>query len=607
MSPKPKKKIAKRTPKKTAKKKATARKSARRSVPKRKNSGKPMSMPQELSAGVWSARIQARLKQWDEAKVAERLWAKDGTLWVADPEKMRQTPDLLNRLNWLDAPQLMSGRWSELADFARSLSVDGIKQVVLLGMGGSSLAPEVFAAVFGSQRKYPKLWVLDSTHPEAILPLAANLDLNQTLFCVSSKSGSTLETHSFYEYFYSLCEKITNRPGEHFIAITDPGSKMEQIAREKGFRRIFSSPPNVGGRFSALTEFGLVPAALIGVDGPKLLKSALAMTKISGPKVSASQNPALILGAALGELALAGRNKLTLLASPEIEHFGVWIEQLVAESTGKLGKGILPVAQEELGPNKVYGKDRCFVYTRLEGGKNTGLDKTVKQLQKAGHPVLRIALPEKYDLGGEFVRWELATAMAGVVLGINPFDQPDVESAKVKARELMQAYQVSGQLPVSTPQVQDQDLACFGTVAPGKKSVTDAVCQWLKLRRPGDYIALMAYVPQSAAWEKQLLTWATALRDLTQLAVTVGFGPRFLHSTGQLHKGDGNQGLCLQITQELGMDAAVPNAPYTFGVIVTAQAQGDMQALTDKGRRVLRVHLKTKTSTKALGKILTGK
>jgi len=547
---------------------------------------------QELNLGAFADRVNARLASWTAAGVGRRIWERDGTVWIPDPEKAAAAPDLTDRLDWLDLPARMKPAAAGLASLAGEMLDPGFRHVVLLGMGGSSLAPEVLMTIFGNRPGFPPLHVIDSTVPAAVSRAAAAIEPAETLFLVSSKSGGTLETLSLFEYFYGRVAAVKPDPGRNFAAVTDPGSGLEALAKEKGFCRVIFSPPGVGGRYSALTEFGLVPAALIGMDLDRLLESAAAMASAAGPGVAAESNPALVLGAALGELALAGRDKATFLISPAVAHFGVWIEQLIAESTGKNGTGVLPVADEEPAGPEHYGDDRLFVSIVLDGDDNARLDDCAAALVRAGQPLIRIGLKDPHDLGGEFFRWEMAIAAAGAVLGINPFDQPDVEAAKIKARELMNAFQSSGSLPAGEPVLAGDDLDVFGGAAGAAGDASSRLDAFLEQCRPGDYAALMVYGPRNAEVHAALNGFRLAVRGRHKIATTQGYGPRFLHSTGQLHKGDGNKGLFIQITFPPGEDVAIPGRAYTFGVLAAAQAQGDYQALADRGRRLIRLHVK---------------
>jgi transaldolase/glucose-6-phosphate isomerase len=543
--------------------------------------------PMTLDLGGYQAGVETRLKAWDLANVGTRVWERDGTVWVPNPDEAAQTPELTNRLGWLDIGQEMLAKADELAAFAAEIKAAGFQEVVLLGMGGSSLAPEVFMTTFGAANGLP-LTVLDSTHPEQVRAVRTRLvDPAKTLFVVSSKSGGTLETLSFFKYFYDVVSRTQDKPGQNFVALTDPGSRLQKLAEDKGFRRIFPTPPEVGGRYSALTYFGLVPAALIGVDLPRLLRRANSMADACHNR--AAHNPGLQLGAAMGELALAGRDKITFFASPKIAAFGMWVEQLIAESLGKHGAGILPVVGEAIAQPIVYNDDRVFVYLRLAGDDNVDLEGKVDVLKAAGHPVITVQMDELEDLGQEFFRWELATAVAGAVLKINPFDQPNVEQAKVKARELMAEFEQNGALPADVPTLDYDDIDAYGPAM--GETVTAALKAFLTNYQPGDYVALMAYLPYDAKTEVALDELRLRLRDGLRSATTVGFGPRFLHSTGQLHKGDGNKGLFIQITHTPAEDVEIPGEPYSFATLIAAQAQGDYNALQENRRRLIRFHI----------------
>lgn len=546
---------------------------------------------QQLVLGRYADIHKARLDKWVTEAVSRRIWRKDGTVWVPDPEEATRTADLTGRMDWLSLPEVMSDELENLQDFSREVRDGGFSRVVLLGMGGSSLAPEVFMKTFGNRPGYPRLMVLDSTHPAAIQQVLQEIELAKTLFIVSSKSGGTIETLSFYKIFFDAVKAKKDEAGRNFVAITDPGSGLEKLARNVKFRRIFSSPPGVGGRYSALTYFGLVPAALIGVDLGSILDSGATMARACYSSVPAEQNPGLSLGAAMGELALAGRDKLTFFASPGLSPFGVWVEQLIAESTGKHGTGIVPVADEIPGAPDVYGGDRLFVYLRLSGDDNAELDQSVKRLEEGGQPFIRIQLEKKTDIGGEFFRWEMATAGAGAVLTINPFNQPDVEAAKIKARELMGVYRETGRLPADEPTLRDGGLEIFSGLHGVPHNSDDLIGRFFQQKNEGDYVALMAYIPRSSSTDEILDRIRIRLRDKLKVATTVGYGPRFLHSTGQLHKGGSNRGLFIQITSTPESDLQIPGEPYSFGTLIAAQAMGDSQALEERGRRLIRFHL----------------
>ena len=547
--------------------------------------------PESTEAGSFSAAIDEALAVLRKERIMSRIWARDYTVWKPEPA------EIANRLGWLTSHADMLERLEDIEAFAKDIRDAGFTQVLLLGMGGSSLAPEVFAKTFGSRPGWPELSVLDSTDPSAVLRKATSLDTAGTLFIVSSKSGTTVEIHSFFTFFYGwVCGRLgRERAGGHFIAITDPGSALEGIARQYGFRRVFLNDPDIGGRFSALSFFGLVPAALIGFDVRALLEKAATMAANcdAGNCPVTGDNHGARLGAYLGRLALRGRDKLTLITSPGLQHFGDWVEQLIAESTGKEGKGILPVIREAPGKPELYGPDRVFVGLEVNGEPLPAL--FIRALKEAGHPVEILRVHEPGDLGGQFFLWMMATAVTGYFLGINPFDQPDVEAAKAMAREAVKAYQASGRLPEETPALSFGGVDVYGQVT-GKDTVS-ALEGFLAGAVPGDYIALMAYVMPTDETDILLHVFRTRLRDRYRVPVTVGYGPRFLHSTGQLHKGDGGRGLFIQLTADSEEDIPIPDEPgaaassMTFGVLEAAQAMGDRQALLAKGRRVLRLHL----------------
>jgi transaldolase/glucose-6-phosphate isomerase len=470
----------------------------------------------------------------------------------------------------------MQDQVGTLDSFRKEILREGVEHAVLLGMGGSSLAPEVFQQTFGNRKSHPQLIVLDSTHPDAVLDVERRIDPARTLFIVSSKSGTTTETLSFFRFFWQKVRELGGTPGPQFAAITDPGSSLEVLAKERGFRRVFAAPPDVGGRYSALSVFGLVPAALIGVDVRRIVDGAWAMTE--GVHSEPDDNPALMLGAALGELAQGGRDKLTITTSPEFAAFPAWIEQLVAESTGKDGKGILPVPGEPLGPPEAYGDDRVFAHVSTLK-RDTGTETLLGQLEGEGHPVIRIQIESPMLLGQEFFRWEIAVAAAGSVLGIHPFNQPDVQLAKTLAKQRM--AERSGE-----DRGWDDGTKTLSAGAHGAAAELEA---WLSSAKAGDYVALQAYVAPGAAASESLQRLRMQLRDRMRVATTLGYGPRFLHSTGQLHKGGPNTGLFIQIVDDAATDVPVPETEYSFGELMRAQAQGDAQALSERGRRVLRI------------------
>jgi transaldolase/glucose-6-phosphate isomerase len=526
--------------------------------------------PQRMSLGPAQRATDQRLADWDAAGFARRLWAKDHTLWAKEPA------EISNRLGWLTLPEAMQAQAPAIAAFVQEARAVGFEHVVLLGMGGSSLAPEVFARTFGHTAGYPDLTVLDSTHPAAVRAVEKSVNLDRTLFVVSSKSGTTIEPNSFLNYFWARVAEKSKTPGSHFVAITDPGTVLGKHAAARNFRRVFEALPDVGGRYSALTHFGLVPAALLGVDVAGFLQVASRMAQACA--MPAAKNPGLILGAALAELARAGRDKLTFITSPALALLPAWLEQLIAESTGKNGKGIVPVAGEPLGAPEQYAQDRVFVYLRAAQDADAGQVACLKTLEAVGHPVIRIEVGNTLDLGQEFFRWEVAVAAAGAALGIQPFDQPDVELAKTLARQAMAGA--------------SQGAAADAPVlASDRAALQKAVADWLGKAKPGDYIALQAYLASNDSTDGALASLQKTLRDTMRLATTLGYGPRFLHSTGQLHKGGPNSGLFVQFLDEPSEPLAVPETGYTFAQLIQAQALGDFQALAQRGRRILRVQL----------------
>ncbi len=533
----------------------------------------------EATLGEYHDRVEQRIQGWQQERFACRLWQKDPTLWFPQP-----APEITDRLGWLTLPEDMQERVEHLSALAAAVKAEGIKHVVVLGMGGSSLAPEVFQQSFGNTQGYPELSVLNSTHPAAVRAVEEEIDIAQTLFLVSSKSGTTLETLSFFRYFWHRLARRSQSPGQHFIAITDPGTPLEELARERAFRAVFRAPADVGGRYSALTVFGLVPAALIGVDIQTLLDRAWRMAEATAFCVAPADNPGMRLGATLGELALAGRDKLTFLASPSLAWLPIWIEQLIAESTGKEGKGILPVADEPVRSASQYGRDRLFVHLQLDKEQDPHTKK-IAELEQAGHPVVRLRLAEMADLGQEFFRWEVAVASAGAALKIHPFNQPDVQLAKNLAREAMGQKAKAGS-PKGKPRKEN------GSVSVGKrKEFARAIEGFLDGARPGDYVALQAYLAPTLEATDALREIRRALGTRMTAATTLGYGPRFLHSTGQLHKGGPPTGLFLQLVDESGKDLPVPETDFSFGQLIRAQAAGDFKALKQRGRRVLRINL----------------
>ena len=550
------------------------------------------------SLGEFHSTVENALMQIRDQKIMNRIWAHDHTVWKDDPA------DIINRLGWLHSPDVMKNAIPEITAIVEEIRAAGFTHALLLGMGGSSLAAEMFRFTFGVKEGYLDLAVLDSTDPGAVLAHANRLDFAKSLFIVSTKSGGTVETTSFMKYFYNQVSDAVGpeKTGKHFIAITDPGSGLESAAKELNFRKIFLNDPNIGGRYSALSFFGLVPAALIGMDICSLLENAAIMACNSeGCNCPiAGDNAGARLGSAIGELAKAGRDKLTLITSPAISHFGAWVEQLIAESTGKEGKGILPVDGESLAAAATYANDRLFVYLRLENDSTH--DAKLKELSDAGHPVVQINLRDLYDLGGECFRWEIATIVAGHRLGINPFNQPNVESAKVLARQMVSTYQKKGSLPELTPSLEANGIFVYASFYPS--SLREAFNAFLAQANPGDnessgrsYIAIQAYIKPSGNTYAALKELRTELQLKNRMATTLGYGPRFLHSTGQLHKGDGGHGLFIQITADMPEDCSIPDhaggegSSISFGTLKMAQALGDRQALIDEGRHVIRFHI----------------
>jgi glucose-6-phosphate isomerase len=528
---------------------------------------------------------------WDDADSTRRLWASDASLWT-DADEGRW-------LGWLGAPERAAESAGDLAAFAADVRADGVTDVLLLGMGGSSLCPEVLAESFGPQPGSPKLHILDSTDPAQVSALERRVPLATTLVVVASKSGSTLEPNIFSAYFFDrMAAALGERAARHFVAITDPGSKLEAAARHDGFRRIVLGVPSIGGRYSALSPFGMVPAALMGIELQRWTAAATSMAA-DCRTVEAAGNPGVSLGIALGTGANHGLDKLTLIVSPRIYDLGAWLEQLIAESTGKNGRAIIPVDREPLAAPTEYGADRLFVYVRLATAPDDAQDAAVEALVSAGRPVLRVDVADVHGLAAEFFRWEIATAVAGAVMRINPFDQPDVEASKIETRKLTDDVERTGALPEETPIVEDRALRLFTDDynAEHLAALADdaSPAAWIRAQVgrlvAGDYLALLAYLPMTPEHERTLTRIRTWVRDTHHVATCVGFGPRFLHSTGQAYKGGPNSGVFLQITCDDAMDLAVPGAKYTFGVVKAAQARGDFQVLVDRRRRALRVHL----------------
>lgn len=544
----------------------------------------------ECELGSLTAEVNRAIAEAEVAAIVNRIWQRDASVWKSDVASQKL---IANSLGWLTVADEMSGVANELTEFANSIRAHGFTHVMVCGMGGSSLCPEVLAQTFGQQPGYPELLVLDSTDPDVLAALRERINIRTCLFIIASKSGSTTEPTVFQKFWYDEATKSLENPGDNFIAITDPGSPLETTAKELNFRRVFLNQSDIGGRYSALSYFGMVPAALAGIDVRKLLEGAKKMSEECSA-AKAETNDALLLGVTLGECANLGRDKLTLVIDPKIKSLGLWIEQLVAESTGKEGKGILPVAGEDLGAPDVYGNDRLFVSIEL-GDLDTTTRLKLKALADANHPVVYHKLNNTYDLGGEFFSWEFATACAGWRLGINPFDQPNVQEAKDATKELLAAFVSEGKLPEQRPLVKDNNLTLFAddTVSQSlpSDSLKNAVSAYLSLVGPNDYVAFLDYVEETPGIEATFQTIRMLLRDRLKCATTTGYGPRFLHSTGQLHKGGPATGVFFQITADDEIDLPVPGEPYSFSVLKQAQALGDFRALSKRGRRAVRIHL----------------
>ena len=544
-------------------------------------------LPQPLRA-----EVEVAAAAWSAADSTRRLWAADASLWTGADES--------RWLGWLNAPADAAAATPALEAFAAEVRTSGFTDVLLLGMGGSSLCPEVLAESFGTQANWPRMHVLDSTDPAQVAALERRVPLATTLVIVASKSGSTLEPNIFSAYFFDrmVATVGAEHAPQHFVAITDPGSKLEAAARRDGFRRIFSGIPTIGGRYSALSPFGLVPAVAIGLDLQRWVASAATMAEQCAQQ-SVESNPGVALGLILGTGARLGLDKLTVIVSPRIYDLGAWLEQLIAESTGKNGHAIIPVDREPLGAPAVYGADRLFVYLRLVNAPDDEQDAAVEALVSAGRAVVRVDVPDVYGLSGEFFRWEIATAVAGAIMRINPFDQPDVEASKIETRKLTDDVEKTGHLPAETPVVADAAMRLF--TDPFNAELLSALAQdaspaaWIRAQlerlKAGDYLALLAYVPMTGPHEQVLTRMRKVVRDGRQVATCVGFGPRFLHSTGQAYKGGPNSGVFLQITCDDAADLPVPGSRYSFGVVKAAQARGDFRVLVDRRRRALRVHL----------------
>ena len=547
------------------------------------------SLPETLAATV-----RTTIADWQSGGKMKRLWDRDATLWTGSDES--------NWLGWLDIVEEQTAQHDQLLKLAKEVQTRGFEHILLLGMGGSSLCPEVLRMTFGRIPHFPTLHVLDSTDPAQVKAFEHQIDVAKTLFIVSSKSGSTLEPNIFKQYFFERTKQAVGavKVGSHFMAVTDPGSKMQQVAEADKFLHIFFGRPSIGGRYSALSNFGMVPAAAMGMDTKKFLGRAAEMVRACGAGVAVEENSGAVLGIILGAAANAGRDKVTIIASPAISDLGAWLEQLLAESTGKIGKGIIPVDRERLASPEIYGNDRVFAYIRLESGADADQDAKVAAIEKAGHPVVRISMADIYELGAEFFRWEIATAVAGAIMGINAFNQPDVEASKIATRNLTSEYEKTGSLPPEKPVVEDSGIKLFtdeknaaelAKATGGNSTVAAYLKAHLARIKTGDYFAVLGYIQMNAEHEQALQAIRHAVRDSKLVATCLGFGPRFLHSTGQAYKGGPNSGVFLQITCDDAVELPVPGQKYTFGIVKAAQARGDFQVLAERGRRALRVHL----------------
>src|SRR5690242_11961814 len=533
-------------------------------------------------------QLDDAVADWSKGDKVRRLWQRDAALWTNTDESQW--------LGWLDIVEQQNANVPAFQKFAREVKNENLTDILLLGMGGSSLCPEVLAKTYGQIDGFPQLHVLDSTDPRQVKAFEDAVDLERTLFVVSSKSGSTLEPNIFKQYFLERTKEVVgpDKAGSRWVAVTDPGSKLEKEAQADKFRYIFHGVPSIGGRYSALSNFGMVPAAAMGLDIPKFLDRASQMVQACKSN-SVESNPGAMLGIVLGSAAKLGRDKLTFVTSRAIYDLGAWLEQLIAESTGKQGKGIIPVDREELTGPKGYGNDRVFAYLRYEPAPDADQDQHVAALEKAGQPVIRISVKDTDDLPQVFFCWEIATAVAGSILGINAFNQPDVEASKVETRKLTSEYEQSGSLPPEKPIFQQGPFKLFADPKNAAALSSGNVAGHLKAHldriKPGDYFAVLGYIQMNEEHEARLQEIRHAVRDAKQVATCLGFGPRFLHSTGQAYKGGPNSGVFLQITCDDAHDVQVPGAKYTFGVVKAAQARGDFQVLADRGRRALRIHL----------------
>ena len=541
-----------------------------------------------LSLGLLGPLYDNLLHNVEKSRFSVRLWENDPTLW----KKSLHHKDIIKgALGWLSVPLLMEDKIDELNNFSGRVRDAGFRHVVLLGMGGSALAPLVFSKTFGSFPGYPDMFVLDTIDPAAVKRVEDSVDPAKTLFIVASKSGTTIEVLSLFDYFYDRLAKNHKKdsPGKNFAAITDAGSPLEKLSERLGFLRVFLNPKDIGGRYSALSYFGLVPAALIGMDIKRLLLCATSMADACSPGIEEYRNPAVTVGAALAMLAKNGKDKVTFFLDDGIQSFGLWIEQLLSESTGKEGKGIIPIVGEKMGGPGNYFSDRVFVSMGFKG-KNRDLSGRLASLKRSGNPVIKISLSDKYSLGGEFFRWEVASAAAGAVFGINPFDQPDVEDAKKRTLVYLKGITGGTAAKRTQPSIEGRNLKIFfgkrtlKKLAGARPVPEKLLGKFIRLLDKDSYLSIMAYVdPYDEALSSSLLSIRAFLRDKTKVATQSGYGPRYLHSTGQLHKGGPKKGVFIFITHEADCGLTVPGRGYTFSGLEFSQAMGDMEAL-DAGK-----------------------
>jgi len=536
------------------------------------------------------ALVNSSLEDWKRNDKVRRLWQRDATVWTGSDEAQW--------LGWLEITEQQLSHLEVFKRIAADIKKAKFKHALLLGMGGSSLCPEVLRLTFGKIKGFPELHVLDSTDPAQIKAIEGKVDLKSTICIVSSKSGSTLEPNIYKQYFFERIAKVVGpkEVGHRFIAITDPGSKMQQVAEADKFRAIFFGVPSIGGRYSALSNFGMIPAAIMGLDVAKFLKNTQEMVKACGANIAADKNPGVQLGTILGTAANQGLDKLTIISSPGIHDLGAWLEQLIAESTGKQGKGIIPVDREKLAKPDEYGSDRVFAYLRLETKSDKKQDAAVKALERDGLPVVRISVKNAYNLGQEFFRWEIATAVAGSIMGINAFNQPDVEASKIETRKLTSEYEKTGKLPPESPFLETEGIKLYAdekntAALKNSRTLVDMMKLHLDRINANDYFGVLAYITMNQQNEDALQAIRHLVRDEKKAATVLGFGPRFLHSTGQAYKGGPTSGVFLQITCDDKIEVPVPGQEYTFSVVKAAQARGDFAVLSERGRRALRVHI----------------